>query len=1102
MMKSKLLLPLLLLIATQILYSQGNVGIGTTTPQAKLDVNGTFKLQNGVIVNGISADSTFTPGSDSLLPTQLAVKRYLKSGAFAPHEEVPDSILVLRDQLSAPDPSSLYVDGNFLYAVYASENKMQIFNISNPDSIALSGSTTINLNSPIDIAVANNKAYVTNYTLLGNKLVIFDVSNPANITLLGYTAGNMHRPTSVEVLGNIAYVTSEANNTGKVLFTFDITDPNQIIPLGESMGQIFGTPTNIRVKNGMAYVPSADQRFSIFDVSNPATIAPRGTITANLDKPISVDVHGNYAYVASNFNHKVVIFNISDPDNIGSAGLITSVYPYPNGVRIMDNKLVVSNGGASLYVFDLASNPTQPILKFMIEDYGRCNSIATQGNYVFNASYSNSKLVMLEWVASNVQQTLILKPDGTTAFSPGWQTDSLDNIYRMSGHVGIGTSMPEAALHIVGAVKIDSENTIEFGAHIDGKNPDAGKIGYNTFSGNALDIVGAGPTNNRKIKFYSEGGALLEGDLRITDSLYVNGHSDLDGNVLINHGWLGIGNYAPQVPLHLSGLMKIDGANTIEFGAGVPGKQVDAGKIGYQVFSTDALDIIGAGTNPSNRKVKFYAEGGSAFTGKVDITGKLTAGDSVKINAPTKMNGNLLVNNGWVGIGNLAPLVPLHLSGLMKIDGTNTIEFGAGVSGKQPDAGKIGYQSFSTNALDIIGAGPFSQRRIKLWAEQGVSVEGKLFVSDSISGTNAKFSGDVGIGIANPTAKLHVAGNQKIDGTNSLEFGAGVPGKQVDAGKIGYTLYSNGLDIIGAGATNQRRIKLWAEGGTTVDGKMIGTDSIRIAGAGLFQSNLVVNGNLGINTPNPTYKLDVNGRMRLRHNGESSGIYFNKSNNTEEGFVGMQSDNKIGFYGSGGGDWNFVMNTTNGNVGIGTTNPTATLHVGGNQKMNNANTLEFGSNVAGKNQDAGKIGYQTYTTGALDIVGAGTTAGNRKVKIWDQVVVPTVQTDSIVSGAWQAIDLWNGWTNFGNGAATAAWYKDPMGVIHFRGTIKGGDITGGTVLFGLLPEFAPSYGTMVFMVPNGNGSFARIEVRSNGDFLFYGSNNSWLSLDQISYRTY
>ena len=60
----------------------------------------------------------------------------------------------------------------------------------------------------------------------------------------------------------------------------------------------------------------------------------------------------------------------------------------------------------------------------------------------------------------------------------------------------------------------------------------------------------------------------------------------------------------------------------------------------------------------------------------------------------------------------------------------------------------------------------------------------------------------------------------------------------------------------------------------------------------------------------------------------------------------------------------------------GTTTVSGPLRIAGN------NFLEFGHGVAGKEGSAGKFGYGLFTTGVLDIVGAGTTGGNRAVKIW------------------------------------------------------------------------------------------------------------------------
>jgi hypothetical protein len=77
---------------------------------------------------------------------------------------------------------------------------------------------------------------------------------------------------------------------------------------------------------------------------------------------------------------------------------------------------------------------------------------------------------------------------------------------------------------------------------------------------------------------------------------------------------------------------KIQGNNTLEFGADVSGKQVDAGKIGYQTLTPGALDVVGAGTAANARKIKFWAEGGATFAGDVAAAGTVKA-QSLETNA-------------------------------------------------------------------------------------------------------------------------------------------------------------------------------------------------------------------------------------------------------------------------------------------------------------------------------------------------------------------------------------------------------------------------------------------------------------------------------------
>jgi hypothetical protein len=75
--------------------------------------------------------------------------------------------------------------------------------------------------------------------------------------------------------------------------------------------------------------------------------------------------------------------------------------------------------------------------------------------------------------------------------------------------------------------------------------------------------------------------------------------------------------------------------------------------------------------------------------------------------------------------------------------------------------------------------------------------------------------------------------------------------------------------------------------------------------------------------------LDVPRRMRVRQGGTSSaGIWFHQDQpNADRAFVGMADDNSVGFWGNTGAGWGLRMDTTSGNVGIGTASTSAKLEV-------------------------------------------------------------------------------------------------------------------------------------------------------------------------------
>ena len=84
------------------------------------------------------------------------------------------------------------------------------------------------------------------------------------------------------------------------------------------------------------------------------------------------------------------------------------------------------------------------------------------------------------------------------------------------------------------------------------------------------------------------------------------------------------------------------------------------------------------------------------------------------------------------------------------------------------------------------------------------------------------------------------------------------------------------------------------------------------------------NGNVGIgdNVIDPAYRLDLGGRLRVRHEGNTTaGVHFDNSQNVTTGLVGMVSDDELGFH--VGNSWKFWVNGAgngfmHGKLGVGT----------------------------------------------------------------------------------------------------------------------------------------------------------------------------------------
>ena len=153
------------------IQGNGNVGIGTTTPTARLDITGNIKITDGTQGTGkvLTSDAA---GVASWQKSDLSKLAAVATPNFSCVGTVVGAASV------GPDIVALAISGNYAYMLSNYETDMRIYDISNPAAPFLKNTIqTITGPSPRAIAVSRNYAYVVDDQ--ENSLAVVDISNPA-----------------------------------------------------------------------------------------------------------------------------------------------------------------------------------------------------------------------------------------------------------------------------------------------------------------------------------------------------------------------------------------------------------------------------------------------------------------------------------------------------------------------------------------------------------------------------------------------------------------------------------------------------------------------------------------------------------------------------------------------------------------------------------------------------------------------------------------------------------------------------------------------------------------------------------------------------------
>lgn len=262
------------------------------------------------------------------------------------------------------------------------------------------------------------------------------------------------------------------------------------------------------------------------------------------------------------------------------------------------------------------------------------NHTATLSNpsfMILDSSYSNVGGGILKFRnitglnSLNLKASIGLQSTGVDTYFDFMKDNSIIMSLRGDGNLGIGGAGidPDLGALIV-RKKVGNVHAI-FGDNVAGVSLESDNPGIhlNSYFNASRKVLATGYTSGMEMDesvgsllFYTSPSSTPTGG---TTSVFSRMVIKRDGNIGINF-------INPTDRLEVDGNIAIRGTNLFEFGKGVVGKEVNAGKIGYNAFGQTALTVIGGGTSSTNRRIYFFTEGGAAFNGNIEALTSITVG--------------------------------------------------------------------------------------------------------------------------------------------------------------------------------------------------------------------------------------------------------------------------------------------------------------------------------------------------------------------------------------------------------------------------------------------------------------------------------------------